>query len=448
MTPPPRGTAEPSIAKNAIAAIIAQTVIYAAGFVGSAAIARALGTSGRGQYYVPVVAATMCFVALHLSVEISTAYFYAERRFDLKRLAASSSAIAAIVSPVAVATLLVFYVLAKESTFTGIEFRYVIISAAALPFMFHVTWMAGFYALQHRLAAYQLALLLGALAQSGGLIALATLHQLNVGRVLALFVLSYALPWILSIVWARDLGHFRPRWDPELVRAVIGHGLKIHVGLLAYFALLRVDALLVNTYLGVAAVGIYSVAVLLAELVFMVSTPLATAALPSQATVDIHSAAAVTVKAARFSLLIAATMALALASCGWLAIPLVYGRDFSDAYSALLILLPGVCAMAMCRPAWNWLVRLHRPYMLSAISLCAFCLNAGLNIVLLRSLGLVGASLASSLAYIVLAASLLTWTIRASGLSARLLLPQREDARTLLRLMAGIHARLKLNNSV
>jgi Na+-driven multidrug efflux pump len=86
--------------------------------------------------------------------------------------------------------------------------------------------------------------------------------------------------------------------------------------------------------------------------------------------------------------------------------------------------------------------------MLSAISLCAFCLNAGLNIVLLRSLGLVGASLASSLAYIVLAVSLLTWTIRASGLSARLLLPQREDARTLLRLMAGIHARLKLNNSV
>jgi O-antigen/teichoic acid export membrane protein len=212
-----------------------------------------------------------------------------------------------------------------------------------------------------------------------------------------------------------------------LLARVVRHGIRIHPGYIAYILLLRSDVFLINATLGTREVGLYSLAVLVAQLVWTVSQPLATAALPLQTTADVAEAGRITLRTTRLCLLVAGSLSVLVAATTWKVLPIVYGQDFADAYLPLVALLPGVCAMSVVRPMWNRLLREGRPGQITAAAAGCFVLNAGLNLALLPVLGLVGASIASSVSYLVLAAILGRWTARAVGVSSRALLPGRDE---------------------
>jgi hypothetical protein len=63
-------------------------------------------------------------------------------------------------------------------------------------------------------------------------------------------------------------------------------------------------------------------------------------------------------------------------------------------------------------------------------------------VILLPSVGIVGASIASTVGYAVLNVGLIVWALRVGGMSARdALLPQADDVRTLRALGARIRGR-------
>lgn len=199
---------------------------------------------------------------------------------------------------------------------------------------------------------------------------------------------------------------------------------------------------MVSAYLGTAAVGTYSLAVTFAELVWLLTGPLSLAAVPFQSTVGIDEAVPLTFKTTRFVALLGLALSVGFAGTLWAVIPALYGEAFRGAYLAFAVLLPGVMAMAMERPLNNWLVRLERPGRLAALSGGAFALNVALNIILLRPLGIAGASAASSVAYVALLGADLVWASRAARVRVReAVWPQREDVATVRRLVRRIDPR-------
>jgi O-antigen/teichoic acid export membrane protein len=190
-------------------------------------------------------------------------------------------------------------------------------------------------------------------------------------------------------------------------------------------------------------VGVYSVAVLFAELAWLLTAPLTQAIIPFQAELSAHGAAPLAFKAARFNLALALILSAAFAGTLWFVLPRLYGAQFADAYPALLLLLPGIAGVSVARPLTLVVTRLGRPLLYSATLLTAFALNCAINVALIPQLGINGASLASSVAYLALAAALIVWVLRTGGLGARdALLPTSADLATVRAALSGLKARL------
>ena len=414
----------------------AQVAGYAMGIVASVIIARALGPEGRGLYYIPVAAAVACVGLGHLSIEVSNTYFFAQGRYSLQRLARNTSTVLLVMGPIVVLAMVAFFAATRNSVFHGVSTANYLLVVFTVPFTLQTTWIGSIFLLGRRVAQWQLALLAGAALQAAGAVILFAAHDLDVHTVLVLYAASVMLPWALLVFWARSFAPPRPTLDMPMAREVVGFGLRLHVGFIFWFLLLRVDIFLVAAILGTKAVGLYSLAVLFGELVWLLTNPLVAAALPFQSSMTVQEASPLTFKVVRFNVAVALVLAAAFAAALPLVIPLLYGKSFSPAYPAILALLPGIVAMAGARPLFNWLIRHGRPGVLGAISVGAFLVNLALNLLLLRPLGIVAAGVASSVAYIGLTAAFLIWGTRLAGLSARAaLIPQRGDIETLQRLV-------------
>jgi O-antigen/teichoic acid export membrane protein len=92
------------------------------------------------------------------------------------------------------------------------------------------------------------------------------------------------------------------------------------------------------------------------------------------------------------------------------------------------LLLPGVVALAAYRPLATALLRQGRPMVATAFGLAALVGNVVANSVLLPSIGLVGASLSSSITYLGLAIAYLA-VLRSAEVTWRDLVPRWSDVR-------------------
>ena len=423
-----------NIASTAVIALGGQILINVLALLGTLMVTRALGPSGRGEVAVALAASSSFAAICLISLEFANTYFFAQQGFDLRAIARVASVAAMLMAPVAILLQVGFFLLSGDTVFADVGATAVMIAACSVPFAVHLNWLIGIFALGGRLARSQAALVAGAGAQVAGVLALVLLGGLTVATALLLYVLNIVAAWLLHLIWSRSFLNLRPSRDRSALRRIVTYGLRLHPAFLFWFLLLRIDILLVNAVLGTREAGLYSIAVVVAEVIVIFSTPLAAAVLPAQASGDLKQSAALTFKAVRFNCLLAAALAALFAGTMWFVLPLVFGSEFGPAYFPLLALLPGMICLAAYRPLYNWLLRDGRADRLAAIAGASFAANVSLNLLLLPVLGITGAGVASSIAYAGLAAGLIAWGLRLGDLTVRqALLIRGEDVQTLIR---------------
>lgn len=430
-------------AATASATLVVQVATYLLMFAVSILIARGLGPVGRGEYYLPVTAGVIAVVLVHLGLEGANTFFVSERRYTLREVAAASTFLAPISGLVGAAGLIAVYAVTNDSLLKGVSWSAFLVVTLALPLQVHVLWAMNVFALGGRVVRAQFAQLSGALLQLVLLLPVVLAGRLTVLYALATYVAWIAAPWVLLVAWSRSFAPLRPAYDQRLLRQVVGFGLKLQASFVFTYLLFRSDIFLVNVMLGTRQVGIYSQAVMLAEPVMLLTVPLVLTALPLQASMVIQDAGRLAFKTARFSAVFTLVLSALLAATMWLGIPLLFGDDFVGAYAALVTLLPGIVALSMARPLGTWLLRQERPWVLTAFGAAAFAANVVLNLLLLPAVGIVGASLASSGAYIGLTGALIVWGLPCAGLGAHeALVPTRDDFASVRRGVASVGARL------
>ena len=428
-----------SIISGAITALSGQALVWLIGFPTSVLIARALGPEGRGEYYLPVLAAMVCVVVFNLSLETANTYAVGERKFTLDTLSRNAALMVLAVGPLAVAALFGAFALTRSTVFEGVGTVNFAIAACTVPVSLHLAWLASLFILAKRITRSQIALVAGAMVYLAGAIVLTVVDSLDVRDVLILYAASVVTAWLLHVFWVGEFASAQPRLDRRVLREVSLYGLKLHPGSVVFYLLLKFDAFLVSIYLGTEEVGLYTLAVLLADLAVLVTYPLVQASVPFQVERSVKDSAPLTFKAARFNVALATIVAAVFAATMWLVIPALYGHQFDDTYPALVLLLPGICAMALTRPLLILLTRSGRPLPYVGMILACFLLNMALNAALLPEIGIKGASIASSVAYIALAVAVVAWSRRVAGRELRdLLLPQPDDWTTVSRALARI----------
>lgn len=173
-------------------------------------------------------------------------------------------------------------------------------------------------------------------------------------------------------------------------------GLTNLIGLLNY----RVGLFVVERTLGLSSTGIYSISIVVAELMWFVSGSLTQATYGRIGTPDRAQAAATTVRVVQLSVAALLPVAPLLWLAAWLVVPLALGPAYAASLPLLAVLLPGVILFgggaALSAYFTNHAGAPHVPAQVAAGSLL---LNGSLSIALAPPLGMAGVALAASLSY-------------------------------------------------
>ncbi len=438
--------------QRSLVTLAGQIGVLVLGTATSMLLARALGPDGKGVYTIcallPFLAATLC----ELGVVPANAYFLARRRHPPAEVLGNSLLLAAGLGGAGMLLAAGAAQLWGGTFFVSIPraclFASLILIPGQLFFLFIQSVSLGLQQFQayNRAAVLRSAIFLAAAAVAvgplkggvGGAIASAALSFLAAGA----FLLRRT-----ALLTGRPV--FRP--DRAYLRDWSRFGLQSHIGNLLVFLNSRADMFLVHGFLGPAALGFYSVGVLLAEQIWLLSNA-------SQLVVFLHVAAeddpsaraALTPQAARVTLLATIPAAVLLWLVAGPVVQLLFSRSFLPAARPLRALLPGAAALGISRILGNDIAGRGKPLINAYVNAGALVLNLGLNLLWIPRLGITGAALASSVSY---AATLLARLViygRLSGNSwTRVLIPRPGDLSLLLRMLrpAGVRAALFGNES-
>jgi O-antigen/teichoic acid export membrane protein len=401
-----------NLARAALGVAATRATLLLLGTVASVVVARVLGPAGRGQYAFVVAVAAIAIALGHASIEQAQVFLVSTGR-SVRRLAANAVAIGlSLGTGVAALLVLSSAVLGYPSEDIRRDLP-MLLALAAVPVSMVVLYANGLLVLEGRTDLLNRGALLAGIAQVLVLGLFAATGRLTVTVVVAAWLLNAALPLLVS------LPSLRPRRQDlswPLARRELATGMRYHGGLASLYLMLRVDILILAALTDDAAVGLYALAVGLIELTNIAADAVATVVLRRQTTSSLDDAALLTARVVGVTVVLAGAAAAALAAISPLLVPLVYGRPFSGAVPALLALAPGVLALAATRSAGGYLVRLDRPWLVTSFAGSALAVNVALNLALIPTLGIVGAGIASSISYLLLAGAYLTWLVRAAQL--------------------------------
>lgn len=203
-------------------------------------------------------------------------------------------------------------------------------------------------------------------------------------------------------------------WSWRWLRPVRAIALRALPPLLFGFLLVRSDILLVGWFHPPAVVGSYALAAQLVDLLLLFPSTVGVVLFPRLA----RSAdpARDTARLSRNVGLALAGVAAAMAVMGAPVIALVFGRDFAPAYRSLLLLLPGAVALGYETVLAQFFASRGFPAFLSRYWSGVFALNLLGNLLLIPTLGAMGAALTSSVCYATLCGLVARRFVRDSGL--------------------------------
>ena len=193
-----------------------------------------------------------------------------------------------------------------------------------------------------------------------------------------------------------------PRLDKSLMKDMFGYGVKAQIGNIIQRLNYRLDVFILNYYLPIDQVGIYGIAVVLGETLWGVSGSIATVVFPVvSSSTDKKSLVIFTNQVTRVSLTLIIGFSLGLALVCKPLIILWFGAEFANATGALLWLLPGIAIFSVSNILANFLAGVGLLSRNIFSSIVSGIVTVVLDILLIPKIGINGASIATSLSYMV-----------------------------------------------
>lgn len=394
-------------------------------------VARVLGAEGQGIYSAAITFPSLWAGFGLLGLDAAHLYFAARDRRRLGAVLANSLLLVGLSAVI----LLPSYLLLLEPIVggPGRALRpYLFLSALVVPLIVARHLALGLFLALERVERYNALLLASQLALLG-LVAVGLLaaHQ-GTRFVILAYQVSLLLFLIPSVFWIRRelTREDRDGWGSSraLFRESLAYGLRGHLGSILTQFSYRFDMVLVLRWLGAAAQGYYSIAVLLAEKLSHITASVQFVLFPRISAASPEEADRITPRVCRATLVAVTTAGIVMFGAGKLLLRLFYGREYDPSLLPYYILLPGIVTLTVSNVLSSDLSGRNRRVHVTVAMAAGFALNLLLNILWIRRHGIAGAALASTLSYTGQSALMAIFYWRITGIPPhRLVLPERGD---------------------
>jgi O-antigen/teichoic acid export membrane protein len=434
-----------SIGKNTVVGMATDAAVFGLGVVVSVALRRGLGAEGSGVYSLLTITNVLLASVFHLSLGIACSTLLARGRYRLGEVNGVAVTMALALGLGCLGLVSLVFPFLQGNVFEGVAFWQLLVALALVPStMYQIYW--------------------NSMMMGTGRVIL--LNKLNLGvnifsavlMVLVVGILKAGIPGFLAVWSSSALGGALValalalrldgiKWPPgrQTLREMVGFGIRGHGANIAHQLFLRFDVYTVNAMLNTRAVGLYTLATSLVEKLGVPVNAVYAASMSKIAQLPRDESALLTAKVSRAAVLIMLSLAIPFALVSPWLVPFMYGTEFEEAVLPLLLLLPGVIAFAVMLVVNNYILgQMQRPGLLSVIAWLELVIAVPLYLGMIGWLGIVGASIASTVTYLVAMLGTLYVFSRDSGLPAwKALVPNAADFQDYLRVLRAGLGRLQ-----
>ena len=399
-------------------------------------IGRMLGPEGTGTYALALLLPTLLSSLLNLGMATSNVYFLASRQFELRQVWTTTRNMGLILGVVGLILGVVIVVFAAELAFPQIDQNLLLLSMLIFPFSLISGQISGIFQALQDFRSYNLLVLAQPVLALSLLASLWSLDAFALPAVLAATIIAHAGALCVGLVFlARRVAVFCPTVGMlAYLRPAVRYGIQAHLSNLVAFLNYRLDLFLVNLFLGTAAAGLYTIAVRLVEQLWIISQAVSTVLFPKLSSLigDERGRTALTPLIARLVLWLTLLIAGVLAAIAEPLIVALFGAAFAGAVPALLVLLPGIVLLSCSRILASDLAARRLVHINMFLAVGILVVNTAGNLLLIPIFGIVGAALATSLAYAInlLTRLVIQWQVTQVSWWL-ILIPQPEDFRRL-----------------
>jgi O-antigen/teichoic acid export membrane protein len=409
-------------------------------------LGRFLGTGGRGEYSLLLLLPSTLFALGHLGLPSALTFFAGSGR-SVASLALAATGLVAALSAILVAGSLFALPWLQPLLFESVPLGLLQVATLAVPILLATSFFGSILWGRQLVRPYSRVLASQSVGWLLAVIGLVGVAGLGVRGALTAYLLvtgSGAVAVVMLALRERRREHTAAGESeaPVGIGSLLGYGLRLYPSGVTTFLSYRADLFLLSALRGdPAAIGLYAMAVALAEITFQVPDSVATLFYPRVAGAERAEADRLAPSIARFTLLLTGLAVLVLIPMAWLAVRIVLPA-FEGSLLPFLLLLPGTVALGVSKVLSGYISGLGRPEPVGVIAVIALCVNLAVNLVLIPPLGIAGAALASMISYSVHALLTIGLASRLSGARPlEFVTPGRAELRRLVDRLASVRRR-------
>jgi len=399
-------------------------------------IARTLGPAGKGLFSLTVAVAVTLATIVHLSLATGNSHFMGRYPSERRALVGNSFLMAFVwgaIVTVAALALRQKVPLEYQPKISPQLWGMALVAIIPLLLLEYsnglVIGLDWIKRLSFSLVLKEALILIGALW-------LATQGHLSVEGAVAVWVIAAVMVAVFQAFSAWSRVGLSITISPKLFGSMTLFSIQSHAANIFGFLKFRFDFFLIDHFLSSSELGIYSIAVIMVQVLWYLPKAIAQILIPHISWGGQRAAAELTPLLSRLGFTVAIIGGCLLALFGRPLIGLLFSDSFLPAYLILLLLLPGAIIFSLAGMLSGDLIGRGLPRYAMLTSIFAFVLNVVVNLILIPKFGLAGAAIASSLTHAFSGAMFLYYFHRESGVDiSDTLILKRNDIIKLKQLM-------------
>ncbi len=380
---------------------VKQIVMLVSGIITSIVIARVLGPTGKGIYALVMLAPSMLLLSGEFGITTANIFFIGKKKIKRSVLSYNSLIFGLINGVILVLIFLIIYPFIKDSVFKGVDSVYIYFILIIIPFSLTTQYLGGILVglLKIRQACY--ITIIQTIINTAGVV---TILLVLSGYIMDLLVFSMLMTislFVFYVLYIDRLTGFTKKFTLKSFKKCFNYGSKGYLANILTFFNYKLDMFMINFFIGITAVGYYSLSVGLAEMIWIIPSSIAFVLFPKVSSLGKYEASELTATVCRHTFFLSLVLCVLAVLFSKYAINIVYGGRFIPSYLPLLLMLPGILANSVSKHLSAYLNGIGKVIYAPIKASVGLTLNIILNILLIPNFGISGAAIASSISYTV-----------------------------------------------
>lgn len=385
-----------SYSKNITNNFITQLINIFLGIIVSVIVARVLGPKNKGYIEFAIIFFHLISNFGHFGIIDASPYFFKKSKYNKDDIYNNN------LSFLLLMWLFVFLIVGilkmKKIILVDYNIYIIIIGMIIVLLTFYINLLKSFYISNEKIKTVNQFFLIGSFTKSILILLLSLFSLLNVYSYIFLRMFGLVLNFIF-LKHKFDL-KYAPNLKINLLYEEMKFGILVYGATLFIYLNYRFDQLLIKFFLGDPQLGVYSVAVMVVELIFLIPTSVKTALMGKIYNTNNFNKKQnfILIKTLKYSIYISLILALFGSVLAFL-IPVIYGKEYHNAILVIRILFLGILFASVGKIVGPYLIATGKPKIHLKMTFITFLSNMIINLFLIPKFGIYGAAIASSGSY-------------------------------------------------